>query len=118
MLQDRNKPWGIIVRKMDFPSGASNEEARRLIQAAQQSGVVRPVSAPLLIFKVFPDGREELVRGLSFRGFGLRSLRDIVAVSEENIHTRLPEQRSAFCTSERRRLCGSRLGDRTFAALR
>ena len=83
MLQDRNKPWGIIVRKMDFPSGASNEEARRLIQAAQQSGVVRPVSAPLLIFKVFPDGREELVRGLRFRGFGLRSLRDIVAVSEE-----------------------------------
>lgn len=82
MLQDRNKPWGIIVRKMDFPSSASNEEARRLISAAQQSGT-RPVSEPVLTYKVFPDGREELIRGLRFRGLTVRSFRDIQAVSEE-----------------------------------
>ncbi len=83
LLQDRNKPYGIIVKRMDFPSGASNEEARRLIQAAQQSGAVRPVSAPTLIYKVYPDGREEMIRGVRFRGLTLRSLRDIMAVSEE-----------------------------------
>ncbi|MDZ4797462.1 MAG: metallopeptidase TldD-related protein [Bryobacteraceae bacterium] len=83
LVTDRQKPWGIVVKRMDFPSGASNEEARRLIQAAQQSGAVRPVSAPVLIYKVFPDGREELIRGVRFRGLTIRSLRDIVAVSEE-----------------------------------
>jgi len=82
-LAERNKPFGIIVRRMDFPSSASNDEARRLIQAAQQSGSVRPVSAPALCYRIYPDGREELVRGLRFRGFGIRSLRDIEAVSEE-----------------------------------
>jgi predicted Zn-dependent protease len=83
LIQDRNKPYGIVVKKMDFPSSASTEEARRLIQAAQQSGAVRPVSAPTLIYKVYPDGREELIRGVRFRGLALRTLRDIVAVSEE-----------------------------------
>jgi TldD protein len=83
LIQDRNKPYGIVIRKMDFPSSASNEEARRLLQAAQQSGAVRPVSAPTLIYKVFPDGREEIIRGVRFRGLALRTLRDIVAVSEE-----------------------------------
>jgi hypothetical protein len=33
---------------------------------------------------VFPDGREELVRGLRFRGFDSRSFKDIVAASDEN----------------------------------
>lgn len=84
LVRSRSKAYGMIVRKMDFPSGAAPDEARKLIQAAQQSGAVRPVSAPLLVYKVFPDGREELVRGLRFRGLTLRSLRDIVAVSKDS----------------------------------
>lgn len=83
MIADRNKPYGIIVRKMDFPSAASGEEVRRMMTAASQSGSNRVVSSPLLIYRVYPDGREELVRGLRFRGLSVRSLRDITAVSEE-----------------------------------
>jgi hypothetical protein len=37
----------------------------------------------LLVYRIYPDGREELVRGLRFRGFSARSLRDIVAASVE-----------------------------------
>ena len=71
----------MIVRKMDFPSSAAIDEVRSLLQAAQ--GAAHPVSIPLLVYKVFPDGREELVRGLRFRGFTARSLKDILAAGDD-----------------------------------
>ena len=81
LIQARDKPYGIIVRSMDFPSVASFDEARRLIQLAE--GSAHPVSAPLLVYKVFPDGHEEPVRGLRFRGFNARSLKDILAAGDD-----------------------------------
>jgi len=81
LIQARNKPYGIIVRKMDFPSTASRGEAIRILQGSQ--GAVHPVSSPLLIYKVFPDGREELVRGMRFRGLNAKSLKDIMATGDD-----------------------------------
>ena len=81
LIQARNKPYGIIVRKMDFPSTAARDELVRMLQGAQ--GTAHPVSMPLLVYKVFPDGREELVRGLRFRGFNARSLKDILLVGDD-----------------------------------
>jgi hypothetical protein len=80
LCQARGKPYGIIVRKMDFPSVASLDEARRLLQGGQGG---RPISLPLLVYKVFPDGREELVRALRFRGLNARSLKDILAAGND-----------------------------------
>jgi TldD protein len=80
LVESRGKPFGLLIRKMDFPSTAPLGELRRLV-----SGQERPVSLPLLAYHVYPDGREELVRGLRFRGFSARSLRDIQAAgSDEN----------------------------------
>jgi TldD protein len=81
LIQSRNKPYGIIVRKMDYPSTATAEELQRLMQGSQ--GTAHPVSMPLLVYKVYPDGREELVRGLRFRGFNARSLKDILAAGDD-----------------------------------
>jgi predicted Zn-dependent protease len=78
----RNKPYGIVVRKMDFPSSASLEETRRLLSGAGQSGS-HPVSMPVLVYKVWEDGREELVRGLRFRGLNARSFKDILAAGDD-----------------------------------
>lgn len=84
MSQDRGKPYGILVRKLDFPFSAGTGELRALAQASSQSGgSARPVSPPLLVYRVYPDGREELVRGLRFRGLSSRELRDILAASSE-----------------------------------
>ena len=80
LCQARGKPYGIIVRKMDYPSSASIEEARRVLMSAQGG---RPVSMPVLVYKVFPDGHEELVRGLRFRGLNVRSLKDILAAGDD-----------------------------------
>jgi hypothetical protein len=79
----RGKPYGFIVRKMDFPSSASFQELRRIASGAAQSGGSRPVSIPLLAYRLYPDGREELVRGLRFRGLNARSLKDILAAGDD-----------------------------------
>jgi TldD protein len=81
LIQTRNKPYGVIVRRMDFPSSGSVDEARRLLTGSQ--GSARPVSMPILVYKVFPDGHEELMRGMRFRGFSARSLKDILAAGDD-----------------------------------
>ena len=72
LIKRRDKPYGVIVRKMDFPSSAGS-----LGQGA------RALSMPILVYKVYPDGREELVRGLRFRNFNVRSLKDILAAGDD-----------------------------------
>ncbi len=83
MVKRRNKPYGMVVRKLDYPSAASYREIQALAASSMQAGS-RPISPPLMIYRVYPDGREELVRGLQFRAVSSRSLRDIVAASDEN----------------------------------
>jgi predicted Zn-dependent protease len=82
LVQARGKPYGVVVRKMDFPSSASTDEVRRIMMAGGQGGASRPVSSPLLVYRVYPDGKEELIRGVRFRGLSVRSLRDIIGVSD------------------------------------
>jgi hypothetical protein len=85
MCQQRKRPYGILIRKLDFPSSASVDEFRRLAAGmARSGGNTRPVVLPLLVYKVYPDGKEELVRSVRFRGLSTRSLRDIVAASSES----------------------------------
>ncbi len=74
----------MLVRKLDYPFSAGMNELQTLASSgAQSGGSVRPVSPPVLMYRVYPDGREELVRGLRFRGVSTRSLRDILAASQE-----------------------------------
>jgi hypothetical protein len=59
LLKQRNRPFGIVLRRM------------------------RNANNAMLAYKVFPDGHEELVRGLQFAGMTAASFKDIVAVSNE-----------------------------------
>jgi TldD protein len=79
--KERGKPYGMLVRKLDFPYSGGQAGLRGLLSGA--SGSARPVSPPLLVYRVYPDGREELVRGLRFRGVSTRALRDILGASKE-----------------------------------
>ncbi len=84
MCKERGKPYGMLVRKLDYPFSAGRGELQSLAQSGSQSGgSVRPISPPVLVYRVYPDGREELVRGLRFRGVSTRSLRDLLAASRE-----------------------------------
>jgi hypothetical protein len=81
ICKQRDKPYGIIVRKLDFPSSASVEEVRRILSGAAGGG--HPVSLPILIYKVYVDGHEELIRGVRFRGVNVRSFKDIIAAGND-----------------------------------
>jgi predicted Zn-dependent protease len=64
LVKQRNKEYGIVVRRM------------------------RNASHPVMTWKVFPDGHEELIRGVQFSGLNPGEFKDIVAVSkDQNILT-------------------------------
>ncbi len=81
IVAQRRKPYGIVVRRLDYPSSASSTELRRLAGSGNGGGKI--VSLPLEIFRVYPDGREEAIRGVRFRGVNTRLLRDIVATGDD-----------------------------------
>jgi hypothetical protein len=39
---------------------------------------------PILAYKVYVDGHEELIRGMRFRNFTVRSLKDILAAGDDS----------------------------------
>jgi hypothetical protein len=83
LCQQRGLPYGIIIRKLDFPSSASIDEARKLITGAASGGSMRPISIPTYVYRVYPDGHEELVRGVRLRSLNARSLKDILAAGSD-----------------------------------
>jgi hypothetical protein len=64
LVKQGNKEFGIVVRRM------------------------RGAATPLLAYKVFPDGREELIHGMQFVGLNAAAFKEIVAASkDQNILT-------------------------------
>lgn len=84
LVNRRGKTFGLIVRKLDFPTTATPDELRRMMAASSSSGSSRNVSAPLLVYRVDLEGKEELIRGLRFRSLSVRSFRDITAASNDS----------------------------------
>lgn len=74
--------YGVVIRRIDFPWNATFEELQIIARQLQKHGYSRTLDPPLLAYRVYPDGREELVRGLRFKEFSARELRDIEAVSD------------------------------------
>ncbi len=83
LCQQRGLPYGIVIRKLDFPSAAPFDEARRLLMAAASGGSVRPVSVPVYVYRVYADGHEEMIRGVRLRSVNARSLKDILAAGND-----------------------------------
>lgn len=74
--------YGMILRRLDFPSTLGGEELEGIAREMEKNGYVRTLSPPLLAFRVYPDGREELVRGARFKEFSAKNLRDAVLASD------------------------------------
>ncbi len=83
LIGQRGKAYGLLITRLDFPTTGTNEDLQRLSVAASQRGGGKPVSSPVLAYKVYPDGRKELVRGLRFRSVNVRSFRDIMAAGNQ-----------------------------------
>jgi TldD protein len=81
-VKDSGLKFGILIRRLDFPSTASFDELQSIARQLQKGGYSRTLNAPLLAYRVYLDGREELVRGLRFRDFSAKDLRDVALASD------------------------------------
>lgn len=95
LCQQRGLPYGIVIRKMDFPSTAAGDEMRRLIGGGG-AAAGRPVSMPLYIYRLYTDGHEEMIRGVKLRGVNARSLKDILAAGDDQATLNYLENGAVF----------------------
>ena len=83
LVQERDLEFGILVRHIGSPQGRISS-ARQGPRGSGGQGLVGAVVA----YKVFPDGREELIRNAELVGVTESSFRDIVAASNDTfVHT-------------------------------
>jgi predicted Zn-dependent protease len=71
LAQEEDLGYGLIVRLM-----------ARTDTRGGYSSVMLP-SPPLLVHRLYPDGHEELVRGLTFKSASFRVLKDIVGMGDD-----------------------------------
>jgi TldD protein len=82
-IRKQGKPYGL--RFVEINGGVTNT-SRYMAQAFQVN--------PVVVYRVYPDGREELVRGVTLEGTPLSSLSKIVAASDRH------EVFNGFCGAE------------------
>jgi predicted Zn-dependent protease len=80
----RGKEFGIVVRRMGNPQLDISLNRSRVIvgPGANAPGSIR-VEPLTEVYKVYLDGREELIRNLEINGLTLGAYKDIVAASED-----------------------------------
>ena len=93
LCKQRDLAYGIVIRRMDFPSTAPIDEARKILAAA---GSGHPVSMPLHVYKLYTDGHEEMIRGVRLRGLNARSLKDILAAGDDSVTFNYLENEAPF----------------------
>lgn len=75
-------PFGIVIRRLDFPSTADLADLEQVVKQLSRLGASRTIPPPILAYRVYPDGREELVRGLLVKDLSAKDLRNIVAAGD------------------------------------
>jgi predicted Zn-dependent protease len=83
LTKQRNKEYGILVRRIGNPQLLTNLGRARTIIINGSNGPGSVSVEPVLeAYKVFPDGHEEPVRNLNIQGLTIDAFRNIAAVSE------------------------------------
>ncbi|SPE39782.1 hypothetical protein SBA3_3410001 [Candidatus Sulfopaludibacter sp. SbA3] len=82
-VKQRNKEFGVVVRRIGNPTLAISLGRSRIIIFSSSNGPSSIAVEPVLeAYKVFPDGHEELVRNLTIDGLTQGDFRNILAMSE------------------------------------
>ena len=93
IVQQRNKPFGVVVRRIGNPQLAFSLSRSRVIMSSSGNapGTLR-IQPILEAYKVFPDGHEEPVRNLEITGLTIADFRNILAFSEPSTVYTAPMQ--------------------------
>lgn len=76
--------YGLLIRKMDDPVITGRDGPDMIMSMLMGNKEEDEVERPLLVYRVFVDtGREELIRGLEFSEFTLRTFRDIISAADD-----------------------------------
>jgi len=80
LCKQRDLPYGIIVKKI-----ANTNIVTTVVFGLSGGGIDHPRSSegklqPIEVYKIYPDGREELVRGGQLAGITVGSFKDIIKV--------------------------------------
>jgi TldD protein len=77
-------PYGLIIRRFDDAAitAAPERSRRELLQLVKTSDTDLPPAA-LLAYRVYPNGKEELVRGVQLAEVPIRTWKDVLATSKE-----------------------------------
>lgn len=78
-------PYGLVIRRFDDAAitSAPERSRRELLQLVKTSDINLPPAA-LLAYRVYPNGREELVRGAQLAEVPIRAWRDVLGTSKES----------------------------------
>ena len=81
LVEERGADYGVVVRRLAKPeAGDGPASAMSLLRGGPQAGP--PLGLTSLAYKVFPDGREELIPKAELVAVTEAAFRDIVAVSD------------------------------------
>ncbi len=81
LCEARELPYGLVVRKL-LNQNVAFTTLFRLTSGDFEVPRGDKQSA-LVVYKVFPDGREEIVRGCTAKNFNVQSFKDILSVGED-----------------------------------
>jgi predicted Zn-dependent protease len=85
LVADREGEFGVIVRRMGNPRLKSRGGPPGMFIIGGPGGRGNSVENPIEAYKVYPDGREELIRNVQIPDIGSASFKDIVAASSEHV---------------------------------
>ncbi len=85
LVADREGEFGVIVRRMGNPRIKSRDSAMSMIFIGGRGGGENSVEGPIEAYRVYPDGREELIRNVQIPGISPASFKDIVAASSQHV---------------------------------
>lgn len=84
MAKAEGLKYGLIIKRFDDAAvtGAPEFTRRELIQMIKTTDPLLPPPA-LIAYRVYPDGKQELVRGVQLSDVPIRAWKDVVATSKE-----------------------------------
>ncbi len=89
LIKRQKKQFGYIVTHIANPSYKAGESQVFFYSSASDNEEKKLENA-IFVYKVFLDGREELVRNAEFAGIGLHTFKDIVKVSKTHAVNTVP----------------------------
>ncbi len=86
LVKEEDLDYGLIVENLDISAGVRSRRGSEL-----------SLPNPLTVWRIFPDGRREQVRGLTFKQSSYRLLKDIDAMGDQPhvVNTELDRQRTS-----------------------